>query len=163
MSPKDSEDSEDELLGDLESLRSILDEEDATVPQDDTAVPLLDDVVSDAAGDEAGAPAQAGPGGMDDDLFQALLSDDWRETAAAIIEQVPATIGQTAGWTAEQITALERALRLELDETLSQWIRDTLARHADALRAELLEALSGELKPSVDGILNRGSGDNNGQ
>ncbi len=155
MSTKDSADSEEELLGDLESLRSILDEEDEPEPQDEAAVPLLDDVVSDAA--EADAAPPASRGGMDEDLFQALLSDDWRETAAAIIEQAPVAVGDEAGWKGEEIAALQHALRLEQDKALTGWVRDALARHADELRSELLAALSGELKPAVDRILNRDS------
>ena len=161
MSTKHSADSEEELLGDLESLRSILDEEDTTRPEDDSAVPLLDDVVSDAA--TADAPTEAGPGEMDEDLFQALLSDDWRESAAAIIDQAPEIIGENAAWTAEEIEALRQALRLELDETLNAWIRDAFARHADALRTELLEALSHELKPAVDRVLKRDTGGKHGE
>jgi K+-sensing histidine kinase KdpD len=161
MSTKDSADSEDELLGDLESLRSILDEEDELAPQDDEAVPLLDDVVADAA--DAEEPSGAGPGGMDDDLFQALLSDDWRKSAAAIIEQAAAALGQADAWTPQEIAAIQRALRLEQNETLNQWISDALDRHADALRAELLEAFSGELKPALEGILRRVAGGDHGE
>lgn len=166
MSTKDSADSEDELLGDLESLRSILDEEDELDPQDDATVPLLDDVVADAADPDAphtDTPSQPGQGGMDEDLFQALLSDDWRESAAAIIEQAPATLGQSVAWTPQEIAALQHALRAELDDSLNQWIRDALARHGEALRAELLDALRGELKPAVDGILGRGAGNDRGK
>ncbi|HEY5680716.1 MAG TPA: hypothetical protein VIS55_11665 [Pseudomonadales bacterium] len=161
MSTKDSADSEDELLGDLESLRSILDEEDELMPQDDEAVPLLDDVVADAA--DAEEPARASPGGLDDDLFQALLSDDWRESAAAIIEQAPAALGQAVAWKPREIAALRQALRLKQDETLNQWISDALERHAEALQAELLEAFSGELKPAVEGILRRDAGGEHGE
>ena len=100
---------------------------------------------------------------MDEELFQALLSDDWRESAAAIIEQAPATLGQAVSWTSQEIAALEQALRQELDDDLNQWIRDAVARHADALRAELVSALSGELKPAVDGILGRLAGNDHGE
>ena len=118
-------------------------------------------MVSDAAA--ADAPAEVRPGEMDEDLFQALLSDDWRESAAAIIDQAPEVIGEDAAWTAQEIEALRQALRLELDETLNAWIRDALARHADALRAELLEALSNELKPAVDRVLNGDTGGKHGE
>lgn len=161
MSTKDSADSEEELLGDLESLRSILDDEDTPGEEDDASVPLLDDVVSDTAA--ADAPAEVGPGQLDEDLFQALLSDDWRESATAIIDRAPEIIGEDAAWTAKDIEALRKALQLELDETLNAWIQDALARHAEALRTELLEALSHELKPAVDRVLSRDTGGTHGE
>lgn len=160
MSTDDPADSGDELLGDLESLRSILDEDDEPAG-DDAAVPLLDDVVSDAAATDE--PSATISHEMDEDLFQALLSDDWRESAAAIMGQAPEIIGQAAAWTAEEIGALKEALRFELDETLSAWTRDALERHANALRTELVDALSEELKPAVDRIMSRTRGGNRGE
>ncbi|MEE8078602.1 MAG: hypothetical protein V3T18_06350 [Pseudomonadales bacterium] len=163
MTSDKPQDSPDALLGDLESIRTLLDEdseghsaaaeqplEDSTDSrQIDDQVPLLEDVV-------AGAAPSAGPdSGMDDALFDALLDDNWKETAAELLDETRSAIIEHGGqWTQQATEDLDEALRVRINATLAEWLRNVVQQNLADLRAHLLQAARTELSASVKRLLN---------
>ena len=159
MASDKSDDSPDALLGDLESIRTLLDEQSAgdstdSAPIDDQ-VPLLEDVVVHSATASPDSGGDAAGGGMDDALFDALLDDNWKETAAELLDQTRSTIAEHGGqWTQQDTQALNEALQARLDATLTQWLRSVVQNNVADLRAQLLQVTQAELATSVTRLLN---------
>ena len=154
MTSDKPQDSPDALLGDLESIRTLLGEdsegEDSTDSrQIDDQVPLLEDVV-------AGASPSASPdSGMDDALFDALLDDNWKETAAELLDETRSAIIEHGGqWTQQDTEELDEALRVRINATLAEWLRDVVQQNLADLRAHILQAARTELTASVKRLLN---------
>ncbi len=121
-------------------------------PQDspiDDQVPLLEDVV-------AGASPSADPdSGMDDALFDALLDDNWKETAAELLDETRSAIIEHGGqWTQQATEDLDEALRIRINATLTEWLRNVVQQNLADLRAHLLQAARTELSASVKRLLN---------
>jgi hypothetical protein len=187
---KPKEDPQNALLGDLESIRTLLDDEDdgdelqpkAGKELDNVEVPVLEDVVEDAA---QGAKASADLGasaedraeehaedtaegtqpdtgsapateefGLDDDLFRALLSDEWRDSASEILKEAREAIGEhRTDWTPEETDALNDALKVRIDQTMQGWMRGMVVTHMADLHTMLLKELSTELRSAIDNII----------
>jgi hypothetical protein len=219
----------DALLGDLESIRALLEEHDAEAsgdardlaqtarlrraapPNDDDEIPMLDDAIDDEKGEpESGTDAgdhlyddelfekafadefaaefdeamedqaledfmrrqeaaqqppqdrspDPGPGNeprtdvpadwqrpppgsaMTDDLIKALLDDEWRDSAAGLVDKTrkPAPEGSRP---AEP--QLDQRLRQRLEQELDQWLAETIERRLPALRERLLKIMEAEL------------------
>jgi hypothetical protein len=146
------------LLGDLESIRSLLQppegaDHDLPDDADDEDVPLLEEVVHGGVSvnesflsgegdfDESGESS-----GLNDDLFKALLSDQWRESARDMLDQARATIEQhQREWTPQHTDELNEALKVRIDQTLQAWLRELVHDHLDDLRATLLTTMSREI------------------
>lgn len=174
------------LLGDLESIRTLLDESEdaasrpggrAVAPRapsrkefgrsrdggsDDDDVPLLEDVVH--GGVSINETFLSGEGdfveeggeesGLNDELFKALLSDEWRESARELLDEARDVIEQYQGeWTAEHTEELNQALKARIDETLQQWLADLVRSRMDELRAELLQAVSEQIRITIEAQL----------
>lgn len=174
MTRNKSEDSPDALLGDLESIRTLLDETPAGRPGADSTnavrlddqVPLLEDVVTDASSigedalqlDEGAVAAKssgADTGGIDDALFDALLDDNWKETAAELLLETRSTIEKhSARWTQQNTEDLIEALRVRIDATLAEWLRNVVRQNVADLRSHLLQVTQAELAASVTRLLN---------
>ena len=144
------------LIGDLESIRTLLDDEEqagitASAGGDSSTgndVPMLDDKVAIAA-----EPDQH-PGALTEDLFDSLLSDGWKSQADAVLEGARQTIDdQAQQWTPDDTDDLNEALRVRIDDTIYQWLQTMLADHIDELRAQVLDALSDEIKLRVKDAL----------
>lgn len=158
------------LLGDLESIRELFDEEQESQAQPAEQVPLLDDVVDIPDGEPAGTdqdPATMGPQ-LSDDLFQALLGDEWRTSAALVFSQAREKIGENSPhWAPEDTDELNAALKVRIDETMQGWMRGMVIEHMANLHETLLEVLSAELPSMIDDIiatsLQRQSKDPDGQ
>lgn len=175
------------LLGDLESIRALLDQnarertpadghgarQDAgsghsgDLPDtDDSEVPLLEDVVSGTAhlherpGDESEifgtASATAGAAaGLNDDIFKALLSDEWRDSASELLDEARSAIEQHQNaWTPEHTDELNAALKVRIDATLHRWLRETVLSQLDDLRLELLAAVKQQIRETTQAQLN---------
>ena len=144
------------LLGDLESIRDLFDEDPeptATPPPEE--VPTLDDVVD--IPDEPAPAAEQGPR-MDDDLFQVLLGDEWRTSAALVFSQAREKIEQNSPqWAPEDTDELNAALKVRIDETMQGWMRGMLIEHIANLHETLLEVLSRELPTIIDDIIESGA------
>ena len=85
----------DALLGDLESIRDLFD----TKQQADEPVPVLDDVVEPTDDELPDLTIPDVAAGINSDLFDALLGDEWRDTAQKvwIAREMPSTTTRIAG------------------------------------------------------------------
>lgn len=143
------------LIGDLESIRTLLDDEERAtqleLSEPDTgadAVPMLDDTVP-----PADVPEQH-PGALTEDLFDSLLGDGWKSQADEVLEDARLTIDEQAQqWTPEDTDELNDALRVRIDGTIYEWLQKMLAEHIDDLRAQVLDAMSDEIKLRVKDTL----------
>jgi hypothetical protein len=147
------------LLGDLESIRSLLAEQQAAEGQRDSMpddeVPLLEDVVQGGvsvneaflSGESDFGESDSGSG-LPDDIFQALLSDEWRESTDQLVEEARAELGNVRA-EPDTAEALNEALKLHVDETLQRWLRALVLSNIDDLRRELLEAVRQQLGETV--------------
>lgn len=159
-----------ELLGDLESIRSLLAENETPKPAaDDRApgdaaqrdadedVPLLEDVVHGGVSvnetflaGEGDFAETGGESALNEDIFKALLSDEWRESARELLDEARAVIERHQDeWTPQHTDELNRAIEARIDETLQQWLRDVVRSRIDELRRELLTAVSAEIRTTV--------------
>lgn len=167
----DREDSPDELLGDLESIKQLLDEEEQAAAQA-AEVPLLDDMVSGAYTlDESASllsatPALGGgkrtegshsPAGeekegkyLSEDLFEALLGDRWRSSASDILTEARGAIeAHRNEWTPEDTDELNQALRVRIDETLTEWLKETVRERMNELHAALLQTAEATIDEKI--------------
>jgi len=152
------------LLGDLESIRTLLEEEAAAEAaaseaqaQESQDVPLLDDVVEgalrldEAMLDRDPAFDQTATGGMDDELFQALLGEGWKKSAGLILERTRATIEEHRNdWAPQDTDELNEALKVRIDATLRRWLKRLVLAHIDELRGELLQTVAAALAEEVN-------------
>jgi hypothetical protein len=153
------------LLGDLESIRSLLDARQSsdrtsdTGAGDDEDVPLLEDVVH--GGVSVTEQFLSGEGefrvdgqdasGLDDDVFKALLSHEWRNSAREVIDEARAAIEQhDADWTPEHTDVLNAAVKARIDATVQDWLRDLVQSNISDLQALLLDAVSGEIQSTIE-------------
>ncbi|MEZ5558281.1 MAG: hypothetical protein R3E86_07015 [Pseudomonadales bacterium] len=91
---------------------------------------------------------------LDDSLFRALLSDDWRVSTEQILEKARDAIDDNrTRWTPDDTDALNDALRVRIDSTLTRWLRDTINDNLDSLRSSLLDALRAEISDHVQARL----------
>lgn len=147
------------LLGDLESIRSLLEEsQEAPARAGEDDVPLLEDVVH--GGVSVNETFVSGEGefadsdeasGLNEDIFKALLSDEWRESARELLDEARAAIEKhQTDWTPEHTDELNAALKVRIDETMQQWLRELVASRIDDLRRELLNAMSQQIRATID-------------
>ena len=109
--------SDTSLVGDLESLRNLLDE---------------------------ASPEQQGSFG--DDTIKALLGDEWRESSEQILATARDAIEKVASrWSPQQTTELNQALRVRIDATLEDWLEVVIRQRLEDLRATLLAAIETEI------------------
>lgn len=169
-SDTDRDDSPDELLGDLESIKQLLDEEEQAAQA--AEVPLLDDMVSGAYTlDESASLLSATPalgggkrpdGGhsstaepkegkyLSEDLFEALLGDRWRSSASDILTEARGAIeAHRNDWTPEDTDELNQALRVRIDETLTEWLKETVRERMDELHAALLQTAEATIDQKI--------------
>lgn len=158
--------SKDDLLDDLENIRSLLDKEQLKNAASDEAnsepvnpVPLLDDVVGGGLGlDESPLTERTADiedvGGLDDDLFAALLGDAWKTSAAEMLKETRADIeANRERWSPEHTDSLNEALRVRIDETLKVWLAELVHSNLADLRDTLLRAIDDQLKQEIKTFL----------
>lgn len=181
---KDDQQSDpDELLGDLESIKELLDEEDAQAADRDsdeaapeaTDVPLLDDMVDGAytlddsasllsatpalgGGRRARGAAAASRDGenryLSEDLFDTLLGDRWKRSASDILTEARGAIeAHRNDWTPDDTDELNEALRVRIDETLTEWLKETVASRLDELHAVLLSAAEATINEKIRSLI----------
>ena len=136
----------------------------------DSGVPLLDDMIDGAYKLEETSfltvtpPLGRGAAArnsrfLSEDLFDALLGDEWKASASSIFTEARGAIeAQRNQWTPDDTDELNEALRIRIDETLSKWLRKTLRERMDELHAELLEAAEVAINEKVAAILKQRSG-----
>ena len=174
----------DELLGDLESIKELLDEQrqEARRPAAAEApdVPLLDDMVEGAYTlDESDSLLSATPalgGGrrprtpsatsssttrseaegkyLSEDLFDSLLGDKWKSSASDILTEARGAIeAHRNDWTPEDTDELNAALRVRIDETLTEWLKETVRARMDELHAVLLETAEATIDEKIRALV----------
>ena len=170
--PKATEDGETQsaLLGDLESIRALLEVSNDPPPMLDDAddVPVLEDMVegaftvnessltsrasfADAATADrndgaAGRNDGARKTGLADATIKVLLGDEWRNEARKIISDARSNAeGAGARWSAAQLNSLNETLKVRIDRTLDDWLVEMMNARVDELRSRLLAVLEDEL------------------
>lgn len=150
----------DALLDDLESIRELLDEEQEA-SDDASSVPLLDDMLDGALTlEEADLTAERDTliddgrptrhRWLDDGLLDALLTDQWKLSAEAVLTQARGAIeAHRNEWTPEDTDELNQALRERIDATLTRWLRETISAHMEELRAELVQAAESTINDRI--------------
>jgi hypothetical protein len=164
FSNEDDHREEQEILDDLESIKDLLDDE-AVASQEasgdhaeaEEPVPILDDLVEGAlsvteADFDRTGPASDGrePGRVDQAVFDALLGDEWKAAASGLLTEARGAIeAHRNEWTPEDTDELNEALRVRIDETLTAWLRQTIAERVHELRTELLEVAEGVITERI--------------
>jgi hypothetical protein len=148
-------DTHNTLLGDLESIRALLEmpEPDATGDSDD--VPMLEDMVDGAftvnesvltSRSSFDDGAATGKSGLADDTIEALLGDEWRSEARRILADARTSLEEAGGeWSSAQLNALNESLKVRIDHTLDDWLVEMMNSRVDVLRSRLLAILENEL------------------
>jgi hypothetical protein len=150
-------DAQNTLLGDLESIRSLLEAPDAPSGEEDaTDVPTLEDMVEGAfVVNESVLTSRAsfddddtgGTSGLADDTIKALLGDEWRVAARQILADAGTTVDAAGGaWSPQQVDALNESLKARIDQVVDDWLTDTVHTRIEDLRARLLSVLEQELQ-----------------
>jgi hypothetical protein len=162
-----SREAQNALLGDLESIRSLLEPvatKSALNPEPiEEDIPTLDDIVegeepramsvgaqmeplrTDAP--QAPAPKVShGPTGLADDAFDALLGDEWRDAADRILEDARARLEERAGqWSTEDANDFMEALQQRLNGVVHGWLAEVVRRELEDLRETLTAAIGLEI------------------
>ena len=129
--------SDTSLVGDLESLRGLLNETAPVQPWDDPGeLPAHDSVT----------PRPARQSTLGDETIKALLGDEWRQSADQILSTARDAIENVANqWSPQQTTELNQALRVRIDATLQAWLEAAVQQRLEELRSTLLAAIEAEL------------------
>lgn len=153
-----SREAQNALLGDLESIRSLLEPDAsraarrrAAEPKDDD-IPTLDDVVDGAPRvDEPSHRTPPGtdrkpPTGLADETFDALLGDQWREAADRILEDARAQLeSRTAEWAGDDASDFAEALKTRLNDVVRGWLAEVVRTQLEDLRETLTAAIEIEI------------------
>ena len=142
------------LLGDLESIRALLEVPSPTDDADD--VPTLEDMVGGGYSinetrltPDVPLSAQVGDSALADETIEALLGDEWRERADQILARARVSVDDidTAGSLNGELDA---RLRRRIARTLDDWLAEIVQTRIDLLRTRMLELLDVELKRFTD-------------
>ena len=140
----------DALLGDLESIRDLFD----TKQQADEPVPVLDDVVEPTDDELPDLTIPDVAAGINSDLFDALLGDEWRDTAQKVLDSARDAINDNADrWEPTDTDDLNMALKVRIDETVQGWMRGIVIQNIATLHEELSQMLGNELPSMIDTII----------
>ena len=145
------------LMGDLESIKVLLEEEDALPAWDMAAepvqeispeIPVLETRVPEdeyfettplTTPDISATPNTAAS-------LEALLGAEFHDATDNVMARARGMIEQHPNqWTPQQTDELSDALRVRIDDAVKEWIRISLAKHADELQQQLLNAVRDEL------------------
>ncbi len=157
-------DSQNSLLGDLESIRTLLDmSPPQAVAQDEgNDVPMLEDMIDGAftvneslLTSRESLPASrasiddgaGGKSGLADDTIKALLGDEWRSAARQILTDARATVEGAGGtWLEQHTRVLNDTLKLRIDHTVDDWLTEMMHARIEDLRSQLLAVLQREIE-----------------
>jgi hypothetical protein len=147
------------LLGDLETIRSLLEMPETTpITEDADDVPVLQDMVEGAfivnesvltsrSTFEDGATTGHNTSGLADDTIKVLLGDEWRAGARKILADARSAVeGAGGAWSAAQLNTLNESLKVRIDHTLDDWLVEMMNSRMDDLRGRLLTILETEIE-----------------
>jgi len=128
----------EEIIDDLETLKSLLAEETPTpaeaVVVDD--IPMLDDTIE--------PPPAESP--LDDETFATLLSDTWRDSFEGMFAEARGEIERNStAWAPADTDDLTAALKVRIDASVRDWLAETLAANVSLLRERVISELSAEI------------------
>lgn len=156
------------LLGDLESIRNLLEKDSPGNVTDLPEIPTLDDMIDGGLEvDESPLLGKAKlqtdnhhPSVLSDSAIRALLGSEWQQSADGIVAAARNALGEhSADWTSQHARDLNADLQDKLNQTLKGWLSQTLSEHIDELRECLLDAVEEELKAQLDKLVQQESKD----
>ncbi len=154
------------LLGDLESIRTLLARDEAPPVDDDASdVPVLEDMVDGALTVEEStltsrssfddAASGGGRSGLGEDTIKALLGDQWRGEADEILANARAEAEGVGTLSTSQLQDFNASLKARIDSILDDWLTEMMHSRIDDLRACLLEVLELELARFVRALTDK--------
>jgi len=173
---KSSQDKSNGLMGDLESIKALLEEDELEpipetlsealnpLPPEELEEEDLEDLeeleIDLPAVPEASTHTQP-PNSFDPATgvskpivapnLDELLGDDFHEATAEVMQNARAVIDQHAHqWSPQQTDELADALRVRIDGAVAQWIKTSLDAHALELQQRLLNAVRDELSRHLE-------------
>jgi hypothetical protein len=91
---------------------------------------------------------------LSEDLFDSLLGDRWKSSAEDILTEARGAIeAHRNNWTPEDTDELNAALRVRIDETLTEWLRETVKARMDELHAVLLETAEATIDQKIRSLI----------
>ncbi len=138
----DKPDDDEELIDDLESIKQLLDppeDESANVSASEEVkdIPMLDDAVGASNFDTRG---------LADDAFKALLDDAWQDSVQDVLGDARETIeSHSTAWHPQDTDELNQALKIRIDNSVRQWLEETLQANIAELRKRIVHELSTEI------------------
>ena len=174
---REAREAQNALLGDLESIRSLLEPDAAKSARKaepaDEEIPTLDDVVDNdalhveepsamrvsareepsaarvSAREEASAAwvSERAPTGLPDDAFDALLGDEWRDAADRILEDARSRLDEGAG---NWSTDDANDFMQALQQRLNGVVRGWLAEVVRRELEDLRETLTAAIELEID-------------
>ncbi|MEM9620946.1 MAG: hypothetical protein AAF993_04805 [Pseudomonadota bacterium] len=130
----ESDQEPEEIIEDLESLKSLLHEEDDSTPPE---IPLLDEPVDNTLDEDPG---------LSEDTMQSLLDDTWKDSIESVLKEARETIGDNStAWLPSDTDELNAALKIRIDTSVRQWLEEVLQANIGTLRKHIVRELSAEL------------------
>lgn len=124
------------LMGDLESIKALLEEDDEPASWDIAAEP-----VQETSFKTTDTTTSATAASLD-----ALLGTDFHDATATVMARARGLIEQHPNrWSPQQTDELGDALRVRIDGAVQEWISASLTAHAGELQQRLLNAVRDEL------------------
>jgi hypothetical protein len=91
---------------------------------------------------------------LSEDLFDALLGDRWKSSASDILTEARGAIeAHRNDWTPEDTDELNAALRIRIDETLTEWLKETVRTRMDELHAALLQTAEATINEKIRALI----------
>ncbi len=143
------------LLGDLESIRGLLEQDTVREADENPNIPVLDDMIDGGMevdetplqGKIRLQPTTQHSGGLTEGAIKALLGKEWQKTAENIISTAREDLNEQASvWQSQNNDELIEALHMKLDQTLNNWLSQIFSQHIDELRRDLLATVEEEIK-----------------
>jgi hypothetical protein len=91
---------------------------------------------------------------LSEDLFDTLLGDKWKGSASDILTEARGAIeAHRNDWTPDDTDDLNEALRIRIDETLTEWLKETVKERMDELHRVLLEAAEATIDEKIRSLI----------
>ncbi len=133
------------LMGDLESIKALLEEDDEPTSWDIAAEPVQELSVETSATNTPATSATSTTSATAASL-DALLGTDFHDATATVMARARGLIEQHPNrWSPQQTDELSDALRVRIDGAVQEWITASLTAHAGELQQRLLNAVRDEL------------------
>lgn len=130
------------LMGDLESIKALLEEDDLEFDSALWNVTLESVPEVTRAEDATVTPVTSSTAAA----LDAMLGSDFHDATADVMTRARGLIERHPNnWSPQQTDELSEALRVRIDDAVQGWINASLAAHAGELQERLLNAVRDEL------------------